>query len=55
MSLQQFLLSETEIQALLHPAQANLGYFLTWFQSLQRPPTHSESLLAHKSHVAFIK
>jgi hypothetical protein len=25
------------IQGLLHPAEANLGYFLAWFQSLQLP------------------
>jgi hypothetical protein len=31
---------------LLHPAQANLGYFLAWFQSLQLPSTQSESPLA---------
>jgi hypothetical protein len=56
-SLQQFLpLSEAEIQALLHPAEANLGYFLAGFQSLQLPSTQSESPfalipLAPKSHV----
>jgi hypothetical protein len=34
-SLQQLLpLSEAEIQGLLRPAQANLEYFLVWFQSL---------------------
>jgi hypothetical protein len=39
-SLQQFLpLSETEIQGLLQPTQASLGYFLAWFQSLQLPST----------------
>jgi hypothetical protein len=58
-SLQQFLpLSEAEIQGLLHPAQASLGYFLAWFQSLQLPSTQSENplppiLLAPKSHVSF--
>jgi hypothetical protein len=52
--LQQFLpLSEAEIQGLLNPAQANLGYFLAWFQSLQLPSTQSESPLAPKSHVSF--
>jgi hypothetical protein len=59
MSLKQFLpLSEAKIQGLHHPAQANLGYFLVWFQSLQLPSTQSESpiaiiLLAPKSHVSF--
>jgi hypothetical protein len=39
-TLQQFIpLSEAEIQGLLLPAQANLGYFLAWFQSLQLPST----------------
>jgi hypothetical protein len=58
-SLQQFLpLSETEIQGLLNPAEANLWYFLAWFQSLQLPSTQSESPLAlipraPKSHVSF--
>jgi hypothetical protein len=28
---------EAEIQGLLHPAEANLGYCLAWFQSLQLP------------------
>jgi hypothetical protein len=57
-SLQQILpLSEAEIPGLLHPAEANLRYFLSWFQSLQLPSTHSESplvliLLAPKSHVS---
>jgi hypothetical protein len=33
-SLQQFLpLSEAEVQGLLHPVQAILGYFLAWFVS----------------------
>jgi hypothetical protein len=56
-SLQQFLpVSEAEIQGLLH--QANLGYFLAWFQSLQLPSTQSESPLAliplaPKSHMSF--
>jgi hypothetical protein len=44
---------EAEIQGLLHPAEANLGYFLAWFQSLQLPSTQSESPLAPKSHVSF--
>jgi hypothetical protein len=44
---------EAEIQGLLHPGQANLGYFLAWFQSLQLPSTQSESPLAPKSHVSF--
>jgi hypothetical protein len=48
---------EVEIQG-LHPAQANFGYFLAWFQSLQLPSTQSESPLvllplAPKSHVSF--
>jgi hypothetical protein len=52
--LQQFLrLSEAELQGLLHPAEANLGYFLAWFQSLQLPSTQSESPLAPKSLVSF--
>jgi hypothetical protein len=51
---QQFLpLSEAEIQGLLQPAEANLGYFLVWFESLQLPSTQSESPLAPKSHVSF--
>jgi hypothetical protein len=49
---------EAEIQGLLHPAEANLGYFLAWFQSLQLTSTKSESPLAliplaPKSHVSF--
>jgi hypothetical protein len=45
-SQQQFLpLSEAEIQGLLHPAEANLGYFLARFQSLQLPSVQSESPL----------
>jgi hypothetical protein len=57
-SLQKFLpLSEAEIQGLLHPAEANLGYLLVWFQSLQLPSVQSESPpalipLAPKSHVS---
>jgi hypothetical protein len=39
-------LSEAEIQGLLHPGDANRGYFLAWFQSLQLPSTQSESPLA---------
>jgi hypothetical protein len=54
-SLHQFLaLSEAEIQGLLHQAQANLGYFLAWFQSLQLPSTQSQSPLAPKSHAYFV-
>jgi hypothetical protein len=59
--VQQFLtLLEAEIKGLLHPAQANLGYFLAWFQSLQLPSTQSESPLTlipfiHKSHVYVLK
>jgi hypothetical protein len=55
----QFLpVSEAEIQGLLHPAEANLSYFLAWFQSLQLPSTQSESPLAliplaPKCHVSF--
>jgi hypothetical protein len=50
--------SEAEIRGLRHPAQANLGYFLAWFQSLQLPSTQPESPLAliplaPKSHVCF--
>jgi hypothetical protein len=41
---------EAEIQGLLHPAEAKLGDFLAWFQSLQ-PSAQSESPLAPKSHV----
>jgi hypothetical protein len=53
-SLQKFLpLSEVKIQDLLHPAQANLGYFLALFQSLQLPSTPSESPLVPKSHSSF--
>jgi hypothetical protein len=48
-------LSAAEIQGLLHPAQAKLGYFLAWFQSLQLPSAQSESPLAPKSHVYFLK
>jgi hypothetical protein len=49
---------DAEIKDLLHPAQANLGYFFVWFQSLQLPSTQSESPialipLAPKSHVSF--
>jgi hypothetical protein len=55
-SLQPFLpLSEAEVMGFLHPAEANLGYFRTWFQSLQLPSTQSERPLtliplAPKSH-----
>jgi hypothetical protein len=47
-----------EVQGLLHPVQANLGYFLAWFPSLQLPSTQSESPLtlihlAPKSHMSF--
>jgi hypothetical protein len=47
-----------ETQGLFHPAEANLGYFPAWFQSLQLPTTQSESPLAqiplaHKCHVSF--
>jgi hypothetical protein len=53
-SLQKFLpLSEDRIQGPLFPAQANLGYFLAWFQSLQLPSTQPESPLAPKSRVSF--
>jgi hypothetical protein len=53
-SIQQFLSpSEAEIQALIHPAEANLGYFLAWFQSLQLPCTQSESPLAPKCPCVF--
>jgi hypothetical protein len=44
-SLQQFLpLSEAEIQGLLQPTQANLGYFLRGF-SLSSCPQHSLKVL----------
>jgi hypothetical protein len=46
-------LSEVKIQGLLHPVQANLGYFLARFQSLQLPSTQSESPLAPKCHASF--
>jgi hypothetical protein len=39
-------MSEAEIQGLLHPAQANLGYFLAWFQPPQLPSKQSEGPLA---------
>jgi hypothetical protein len=37
----------------LSEAEANLGHFLAWFQSLQLPSTQSESPLAPKSHASF--
>jgi hypothetical protein len=41
-SLHLFLpLLEAIVQGRLRPAQANLGYFLAWFQSLQLPSTQS--------------
>jgi hypothetical protein len=44
-SLQQFLpLTEAEIQGLLHPAEANLGYFLAGF-NLSSCPQHSLKIL----------
>jgi hypothetical protein len=53
-SLEQFLpLSEAEIQGFLHPAEANLGYCLAWFQSLQLPSPQSESPLEPKCQVSF--
>jgi hypothetical protein len=58
-SLQQiFLLSEVEIQSFIHSVQANIRYFLVWFQSLQLPWAESESSfaplpLAPKSHESF--
>jgi hypothetical protein len=53
-SLQEFLpRSEAEIQGLLHSAEANLGYFLAWFESLQLPSTQSERAFAPKSHASF--
>jgi hypothetical protein len=52
--MQQFpSLSEAEIQGIFHPAQASLGYFVAWFQSLQLPSIKSESPLAPKCHVSF--
>jgi hypothetical protein len=45
--------SEANIQGLLHPAQANLGFFFALFQSLQLPSTQSKSPLAPKSRTAF--
>jgi hypothetical protein len=50
-----FFLSEGEIQGLLHPAEANLGCFLAWFQPLQLPLTQPERPLAPKCHVSFIE
>jgi hypothetical protein len=49
---------EAKFQGLFHPAQANLGYFLAWIQSLQLPSTQSESTLAlillnPKPHASF--
>jgi hypothetical protein len=46
------------MQGLLRPVQANLGYFVVWFQSFQLPLTQTESPLAlihlaPKSHVSF--
>jgi hypothetical protein len=51
-------MSEAEIDGLFYPTEANLGYFLALFQSLQLPSTQSESLLAliplaPKTHVPF--
>jgi hypothetical protein len=48
-------LSEAEIQRLLHPVQANLEYFLAWFQSLQLPSTEFQSPLAPKFHAPVYK
>jgi hypothetical protein len=42
-SLQQFL---PQIQGLLQPAEANLGYFLVWF-SLSSCPQRSLKVLLH--------
>jgi hypothetical protein len=58
MLLQQFLpLLQAEIQGLLHPDEANLGYFLVWCQSLQlpsKPESHFAQIpLAPKFHVSF--
>jgi hypothetical protein len=44
-SFKNYKQQEAEIQGLLHPAQANLGYFLAWFQSFQLSSTQSESPL----------
>jgi hypothetical protein len=44
---------EAEVQGLLHPAQANFGYFLAWLQSPQLPSTQSQSRLAPKCHASF--
>jgi hypothetical protein len=45
-SLQQFLpLSEAETQGLLHPAEANLGYFLLGFSVSSRPQHSPKALL----------
>jgi hypothetical protein len=51
-------MSKTDIRNVLHPAQANLGYFLARFQSRQPSSTQSENptfliSLAPKSHVSF--
>jgi hypothetical protein len=48
-----FFLSEAVMQGLLRSAEANLGRFLAWFQSLQLPSTQPEGPLAPKSHVSF--
>jgi hypothetical protein len=46
MSVQQFIcLSGVEIQGLFPSAEANHGYFLALFQSLQLPSAQSESTL----------
>jgi hypothetical protein len=46
-----FLRRNLKIKVLLHPTEANLGYFLAWFRTLRLPPTQSESPLAPKLHV----
>jgi hypothetical protein len=47
------LCQELKTRGFLHPAEADLGYFLVWFQSFQVPSTQSESPLVPKSHVSF--
>jgi hypothetical protein len=50
----EYLLPEAEIQGLLHAAQANMGGFLAWFQSLQLPK-HNLKVLMLLIACVFIK
>jgi hypothetical protein len=50
---------EAKIQGLLHPAEANLGYLLAWFQPFQLPSAQSECPLTllplgPKYHASFL-